>query len=183
MSQAIVDLFTYNSGQDLMKKINGGLSLDSDMLQCQKTCLCNLFWVSAVDNRNSLQCLFSQYILLILSVLMVCIIGFKFIASINFGALRAPEDHDKFIIWQVTCYTEGEASLQCMIDSLAMLKYNDKRKLILIVCDRNIIRSGNDQLMPHIVLDILGADSNLDPVPLNFVSIGEGARQGVLGPV
>ena len=183
MSQAIVDLFTYNSGQDLTKKINSGLGLDSDTLQRQKMCLRNLFWVGAVDNRNSLQCLFLQYILLVLSVLMVCIIGFKFIASINFSALRAPEDHDKFIIWQVTCYTEGEASLRCTIDSLAMLKYDDKQKLILIVCDGNIIGSGNDRPTPRIVLDILGADSNLDPVPLNFVSIGEGARQGVLGPV
>ena len=47
-----VDLFMYNSGQDLMKKINGGLSLNSDMLQHQKTCLHNLFLVSAVDNIN-----------------------------------------------------------------------------------------------------------------------------------
>ena len=47
-----VDLFTYNSGQDLMKKINSGLGLDSDMLQHQKTCLCNLFLVGAVDNIN-----------------------------------------------------------------------------------------------------------------------------------
>ena len=47
-----VDLFTYNSGQDIMKKINGGLGLDSDTLQHQKTCLCNLFLVGAADNIN-----------------------------------------------------------------------------------------------------------------------------------
>ena len=53
MSQAIVDLFMYNSGQDLTKKINAGLSLDSDTLQRQKTCLRNLFLVGAVDNREA----------------------------------------------------------------------------------------------------------------------------------
>ncbi|KAG6333627.1 hypothetical protein ID866_5463 [Astraeus odoratus] len=177
MSSAIVDLFTYNSGQDLTKKINAGLGLDSDTLERQKTCLRNLFLIGAVDNRSSPQCLFSQDILLVLSVLMVSIIAFKFIASINFGAVRAPEDHDKFVICQVPCYTEGEASLRRTIDSLAVLKYDDKRKLILIVCDGNIIGSGNDRPTPRIVLDILGADPNLDPEPLSFVSIGEGARQ------
>ena len=183
MSEMIVDLFKYNSGQDLTRKINGGLGLDSDTLQRQKTCLRNLFMIGAVDNRNSPQCLFSQYILLVLSVLMVCIIAFKFIASINFGALRAPEDHDKFVICQVPCYTEGEASLRRTIDSLAVLKYDDKRKLMLIVCDGNIIGSGNDRPTPRIVLDILGADPNLDPEALSFVSIGEGARQHNMGKV
>jgi len=139
--------------------------------------------VGAVDNRNSLQYLFSQYILLVLSILMVCIIAFKFIASINSGALRAPEDHDKFVICQVPCYTEGEASLRRTIDSLAVLKYDDKRKLILIVCDGNIIGSGNDRPMSRIELDILGADTNLDPEPLSFVLIGEGARQHNMGKV
>ena len=52
MSQVIVNLFTFNSSQDLMKKINAGLSLDSDTLQRQRTCLCNLFLVGAVDNIN-----------------------------------------------------------------------------------------------------------------------------------
>ncbi|KAI6142989.1 chitin synthase-domain-containing protein [Pisolithus tinctorius] len=177
MSSTIVDLFKINSGQDFTKKFKDGLGLDSATLESQRTCLRNLFLIGAVDNRNSPQCLFSQYILLVLSVLMVSIIGFKFIASINFGAVRAPEDHDKFVICQVPCYTEGEASLQRTINSLAVLKYDDKRKLILIVCDGNIVGSGNDCPTPHIVLDILGADPNLDPEPLSFVSIGEGARQ------
>ncbi|KAI6019144.1 glycosyltransferase family 2 protein [Pisolithus marmoratus] len=177
MSSTIVDLFKISSGQDFTKQFNNGLGLDSATLQRQRTCLRNLFVIGAVDNRNSPQCLFSQYILLVLSVLMVCIIGFKFIASINFGALRAPEDHDKFVICQVPCYTEGEASLRRTINSLAVLKYDDKRKLILIVCDGNIVGSGNDRPTPRIVLDILGADPNLDPEPLSFVSIGEGARQ------
>ncbi|KAI6030517.1 family 2 glycosyltransferase [Pisolithus orientalis] len=160
MSSTIVDLFKINSGQDFMKKFKDGLGLDSATLESQRMCLCNLFLIGA--------CLFSQYILLILSVLMVSIIGFKFIASINFGAVHAPEDHDKLVICQVPCYTEGKASLWCMINSLAVLKYDDKHKLILIVCNRNIVRSGNNHPTPHIMLDILGADPNLDPEPLSF---------------
>ncbi|KAI5986271.1 chitin synthase-domain-containing protein [Pisolithus orientalis] len=168
MSSTIIDLFKINSRQDFTKKFKDGLGLDSATLESQRMCLCNLFLISAVDNRNSPQCLFLQYILLILSVLMVCIIGFKFIASINFGAVHAPKDHDKFVICQVPCYTEGEVSLWHMINSLAVLKYDDKHKLILIVCDRNIVRSGNDRPTPCIMLDILGADLNLDPELLGF---------------
>ncbi|GAC1674769.1 MAG: hypothetical protein NVS9B9_30480 [Ktedonobacteraceae bacterium] len=40
-----------------------------------------------------------------------------------------------------------------------------------------IVGSGNDRPTPRIVLDILGADPNLDPEPLSFMSLGEGAKQ------
>ena len=108
-----------------------------------------------VDKQNSPQCLFSQYILLALalSVSMVSIITFKSIASINFSSPHAPKDHNKFMICQVLCYTEGENLLCHTIDSLMQLKYDDKHKLILIVCDSNIVSSGNDCPTPHIMLD------------------------------
>ncbi|KIJ64935.1 glycosyltransferase family 2 protein [Hydnomerulius pinastri MD-312] len=182
MDTSVVNLFKYSSGQDLTKALDN-LNIDAATLDRQKTCLRNLFLIGMVDNRNSPQCLFSQYILLALSIVMVSIIAFKFIASINFGAPRAPEDHDKFVICQVPCYTEGETSLRKTIDSLAQLKYDDKRKLILVVCDGNIVGSGNDRPTPRIVLDILGADPNIDPEPLSFLSLGEGARQHNMGKV
>ncbi|KAI6139108.1 chitin synthase-domain-containing protein [Pisolithus tinctorius] len=157
MSSTIVDLFKINSGQDFTKQFKNGLGLDSATLESQRMCLRNLFLIGAVDNRN--------------------LPLFKFIASINFRAVHAPEDHDKFMICQVPCYTEGEVSLWHTINSLAVLKYDDKCKLIFIVCDGNIVGSGNDCPTPCIMLDILGAHPNLDPEPLSFVSIGEGARQ------
>ncbi|KAK7028005.1 hypothetical protein VNI00_015092 [Paramarasmius palmivorus] len=69
------------------------------------------------------------------------------------------------------------------IDSLAQLKYDDKRKLIVVICDGMIVGSGNDRPNAAIVLDILGADPNLDPEPLSFVSLGEGAKQHNMGKV
>ncbi|KAG1844383.1 chitin synthase-domain-containing protein [Suillus subluteus] len=182
MDTSVVDLFKYNSGQDLTKQFDS-LNLDSATLESQRTCLRNLFLYGMVDNRDSPQCQFAEGILLALSILMVSIIGFKFIASINFASPRAPEDHDKFVICQVPCYTEGETSLRKTIDSLAQLKYDDKRKLILVICDGNIVGSGNDRPTPRIVLDILGADPNLNLEPLSFVSLGEGARQHNMGKV
>ena len=182
MSGDILDLFQLYGGTDITKRLNS-LKIDRNVLRWQKTCLRNLFTIGKVDNRQSPQCLFASDILLVLAVIMVAIIGFKFLASINFAAARAPEDHDKFVICQVPCYTEGDTSLRRTIDSLAQLKYDDKRKLLVVICDGMIVGSGNDRPTPRIVLDILGADPNLDPEPLSFVSLGEGAKQHNMGKV
>jgi chitin synthase len=101
---------------------------------------------------------------------------FVVLAALQLGSKRNPELQDKFVLCQVPCYTEGEDSLRRTIDSLAALNYDDKRKLIFIICDGNIIGSGNDRTTPRIVLDILGVDPKLDPEPLLFKSVGEGSR-------
>jgi chitin synthase len=184
MHGAVLDLFKFYAGTDITKRLDQlEGTIGKDVLARQKVCLRNLFLLGKVDNRNSPQCQFAKYILLVLSIIMVTVIGFKFLASINFGAARAPEDHDKFVICQVPCYTEGDSSLRRTIDSLAQMKYDDKRKLLLIICDGNIVGSGNDRPTPRIVLDILGADPNLDPEPLSFLSLGEGAKQHNMGKV
>ncbi|KAL0060142.1 hypothetical protein AAF712_013068 [Marasmius tenuissimus] len=183
MHSAVIDIFRFNSdGGDITKQLNN-LNIDSAILARQKTCLRNIFTIGKVDNRNSAQCQFATYILLAISIIMISVIGFKFLASINFGSPRAPEDHDKFVICQVPCYTEGDSSLRKTIDSLAQLKYDDKRKLLVVICDGMIVGSGNDRPTPRIVLDILGADPNLDPEPLSFVLLGEGAKQHNMGKV
>lgn len=184
MSQNVVTVFQQSAGQDVTNLIDGlSSSIGSDVLARQKTCLRNLFVIGKVDHRNSPACLFSTYILLALSIVMVAIIGFKFLGALHFSSKRAPENHDKFVICQVPCYTEGEDSLRKTIDSLAKLKYDDKRKLLLVVCDGNIIGSGNDRPTPRIVLDILGVDPNQDAEALSFLSLGEGAKQHNMGKV
>nr|XP_031861862.1 uncharacterized protein CI109_002691 [Kwoniella shandongensis]KAA5528934.1 hypothetical protein CI109_002691 [Kwoniella shandongensis] len=184
MSDQVVSLFTYNAGKDITSLLNGlSSTIGSDVVDRQKVCLRNLFIIGKVDTRDSAQCQFSTYILLALSIVMVSIIGFKFLAAVYFGSARAPENHDKFVICQVPCYTEGEDSLRRTIDSLVRLKYDDKRKLIMIICDGNIKGFGNDKPTPAIVLDILGVDPNVDPEPLSFQSLGEGAKQHNMGKV
>lgn len=182
MHDSVLDVFKFNAGTDITKKLDS-LNIDADILKRQKVCLRNLFLAGKVDNRNSVQCQFATYLLLVISIIMVSVIGFKFLASISFSSVRAPEDHDKFVICQVPCYTEGDSSLRKTIDSLAQMKYDDKRKLILVICDGNIVGSGNDRPTPRIVLDILGSDPNLDPEPLSFLSLGEGAKQHNMGKI
>ena len=184
MADQIVSIFTYNSGKDVTALIDGlGSTIGEDVVGYQRQCLRNLFLIGKLDTRDSAQCQFSTYILLALSCIMVAIIGFKFLAALHFGSTRAPENHDKFVICQVPCYTEGEESLRKTIDSLVRLKYDDKRKLIMIVCDGNIKGYGNEKPTPAIVLDILGVDPHADPEPLSFQSLGEGAKQHNMGKV
>jgi chitin synthase len=68
------------------------------------------------------------------------------------------------------------------IDSLSNLRYDDKRKLLFIICDGMIVGSGNDG-PTRIVLDILSHNTNRDPEPLSFISLGEGAKQHNMGKV
>ncbi|CAG8663379.1 6507_t:CDS:1, partial [Paraglomus occultum] len=182
MHPLIVSLFQTDAGTDITKKFNN-LGLDPTIQQQQEICLRNLFYKGVVDHRSSPQCLFSRYILLIFTGFLVAVIIFKFLAALQLGAKREPEEHDKFVICQIPCYTEGEDSLRKTLDSLAVLRYDDKRKLLFIICDGMIVGSGNDRPTPAIVLEILGVDPNLDPEPLSFLSLGDGAKQHNMGKV
>lgn len=148
-----------------------------------QVCLDNLFFVGVQDTRNSPQCLFARYILLAVSILMCSVIAFKFFAALQFGGKNVPENLDKFVICQVPAYTEDEDSLRRAIDSAARMKYDDKRKLLVVICDGMIIGQGNDRPTPRIVLDILGVSETVDPEPLSFESLGEGMKQHNMGKV
>ncbi|KAI8991487.1 chitin synthase-domain-containing protein [Mycotypha africana] len=182
MSQPVVDLFQQKAGSDITNEFNK-LPLDAATKQRQLVCLRNLFFVGFVDSRNSTKCQFSTYLLLIVTILLCAVIAFKFIAAIRLGGKRAPEEHDKFVICQITCYTEDEESLRKTIDSISKLDYDDKRKLLFVICDGMIVGSGNDLPTPRIALNILGVDPQVDPEPLSFVSVGEGSKQHNMGKI
>ncbi|KAF9364507.1 hypothetical protein BGX34_001337 [Mortierella sp. NVP85] len=182
MDKEVMGLFATSAGEDVTEKFRG-LPLDAAMKNTMMICLRNLFFVGRVDERTSFRCQFANYMLLVPSILIVCTIGFKFLAALQLGSKREPEEHDKFIILQVPCYTEGEESLRKTLDSLAALRYDDKRKLLFVIADGMIIGSGNDRPTPRIVLDILGVDPNIDPEPLSFLSLGDGNKQHNMGKV
>lgn len=182
MDQSVVDLFQKSAGSDVTKDWEN-LDIDPAERRRMQLCLDNLFFVGATDTRNSPQCLFAQYILLAISILLCSVIGFKFFAALQFSKKNIPENLDKFVICQVPAYTEDEDSLRRAIDSAARMKYDDKRKLLVIVCDGMIIGQGNDRPTPRIVLDILGVSETVDPEPLSFESLGEGMKQHNMGKV
>ena len=182
MDPLVVDLFQEQAGKDVTKYWNA-LAIDEGMRGRMQLCLDNLFYVGDVDTRNSVKCHFAEYLMLAISILLCSVIGFKFFAALQFGIKNVPENLDKFVICQVPAYTEDEDSLRRAIDSAARMKYDDKRKLLVIICDGMIIGQGNDRPTPRIVLDILGVADTVDPEPLSFESLGEGMKQHNMGKV
>ncbi|KAI0650874.1 chitin synthase [Trametes meyenii] len=184
LNSDIVDIFKQQPGQDITKSLNTVLaSLDSNTRNANMNCISNLFYMGKPDFRNSARCQVQNVLLLVISIILMVSIGVKFLAALQLSPKRNPEMLDKFVLCQVPCYTEGEESLRRTVDSLAALNYDDKRKLIFIICDGNIIGTGNDRTTPRIVLDILGVDPKLDPEPLLYKAIGEGSKQLNYGKV
>ncbi|KAJ3357857.1 hypothetical protein HDU83_002985 [Entophlyctis luteolus] len=146
-------------------------------------CMNNMFYIGTIDHRNDVSCQVSNGILLTATIILCLVIGVKFVTALQFGTLKDPEEHDKFVICQIPCYTEGTESLTNTLESIALLRYDDKRKLIFVICDGMIIGSGNDRPTPRIVLDILGVDPLADPDLLSFESLGEGDKQHNMGKV
>ncbi|QRV88190.1 chitin synthase [Ceratobasidium sp. AG-Ba] len=131
--------FLSSTVTDLFKHALAKMSPDDGAKLYQ--CMKNLFYVGKTDFHKTAKCQFS-------GILLLCLLG---------------------------CYPgqlTGELSPEAMdkrrIGSLAALKYDDKRKLLFLICDGNIIGSGNDRPIPRIALDILGVDPALDPEPPRF---------------
>lgn len=182
MDPLLTQLFSEKAGYDVTK-FWLELPFDAGMRARMQLCLDNLFFVGHVDTRNSPRCQFARYFILAISIMLCTIITFKFLAAMQFGKKNLPENLDKFIICQVPAYTEDEDSLRRAIDSMARMRYDDKRKLLLVICDGMIIGQGNDRPTPRIVLDILGVPESVDPEPLSFESLGEGMKQHNMGKV
>ncbi|ORE08046.1 chitin synthase [Rhizopus microsporus var. microsporus] len=184
LSDVVKDLFTHFSGTDATSKwemYKDRMSLEQQ--QQNMNCLDNYFFIGHVDPRDTARCMFTNYMLLACAMLMCAVILVKFLAALQFGSTPVPEDHDKFVICQVPCYTEGEESIRKTINSLAVMNYDDKRKLLFIIADGMIMGSGNDRPTPRIVLDVLGYNMANEPEPRMFKSVGEGSKQLNYGKV
>ncbi|KAH7887285.1 glycosyltransferase family 2 protein [Phlebopus sp. FC_14] len=180
----ITDVFKQQAGQDVSSNLNKVIAgLDSQTAAANVNCIKNMFYLGETDFRKTPRCLVQNYMLLVFTSIICASIVLKFLSALQLTGKRSPEMLDKFVLCQIPCYTEGEDSLRRTIDSLAALNYDDKRKLLFIICDGNIIGSGNDRTTPRIVLDILGVDPKVDPEPLLFRSIGEGSKQVNYGKV
>lgn len=189
LDSKITDLIQRQPGQDLTVDINRII----DSSQGNKTqyayyrnnlnCIQQTFYKGIPDFRYSPRCQVNNWILLGFTVLLCSVIAIKFISALQFGSKKRPSPQDKFVICQVPAYTEGEDSLRKALDSLTALEYDNKRKLIVVICDGIIVGAGNDRPTPKIVLDILGVDPKVDPPALPFKSVGTGSEQLNYGKV
>ncbi|KAL2159425.1 hypothetical protein VTH06DRAFT_2430 [Thermothelomyces fergusii] len=182
MDPLVVKLFQERSGDDITE-LWEALGIDANLKKAMQLCLDNLFYVADLDTRASVKCKFAEYLVLAVSILLASVIAFKFFAALQFSTKDMPENLDKFVMCQIPVYTEDEESIRRALDSAARMHYDDKRKLIVIICDGMIIGQGNDRPTPRIVLDILGVSETVDPEPLSFESLGEGLKQHNMGKV
>ena len=182
MDDNVVQLFQRQKGTDVTR-LWEQLNIDGDVKRRMKTCLDNIFYLGDLDTRNSVRCKFAEYLVLAISALLASIIAFKFFAALQFGSKPMPENLDKFIMCQIPAYTEDEESLRRAIDSAARMRYDDKRKLLVVICDGMIVGAGNDRPTPRIVLDIMGVSETVKSEPLSFESLGEGLKQHNMGKV
>jgi chitin synthase len=181
LDEKLVDLVKDNAGQDITEDFGNQLNDTAQAYNLQ--CLDNLFYVGRTDFRKTAKCQVNDYILLAVTIILCSVIVIKFLAALQLGSRKRPANQDKFVICQVPAYTEGEDSLRKSLDSLTALSYDNKRKLICVVCDGMIVGGGNDRPTPKIVLDILGVDPKVDPPALPFWSVGEGSQQLNYGKV
>ncbi|ORZ30769.1 chitin synthase-domain-containing protein [Catenaria anguillulae PL171] len=181
LPQGVLDFVVSNAGKDLTKEEKFMTMWRSD--SALRNCFNNLFIVGIVDERRTPRCQVTNWVLLGFSCILVAVIFVKFLAALQVGRKPMPENLDKFVVLQVPCYTEDEVSLRKTLDSLATTRYDDKRKLLVIICDGNVIGSGNDRPTPRIVLDILGVDPEHDPEPKAYFSLGENMKQYNMGKV
>jgi chitin synthase len=175
------DMVKSNAGTDLSEDFSNNLNSTAQIYNLQ--CLDNVFYVGKTDFRKTVKCQINDYILLAVTIVLCSVIVIKFLAALQLGSRKRPANQDKFVICQVPAYTEGEDQIRKGLDSLTALAYDNKRKLICVICDGMIVGGGNDRPTPKIVLDILGVDPKVDPPALPFWSVGEGSQQLNYGKV
>ncbi|CAG8188117.1 unnamed protein product [Penicillium salamii] len=178
LPSSLTTLFKDNMGEDVTDKWQ-----DTDDFKNAQTCLDYVFYVGKVDFRDSPRCTVNNWILLSFTILICAVVLVKFLAALQLGSKRRPTPQDKFVICMVPAYTEGENDLRKGLDSLTALQYDNKRKLIFVICDGMIVGGGNDRPTPKIVLDILGVDPKMDPPALPCKSLGDGSDQLNYGKV
>jgi len=177
LDDTLVTLVKENPGSDITTQYNNWFRGNSSVAYENLKCLDNVFYVGKTDFRDTPRCQVNNYILLAFTIILCAVILVKFLAALQFGPKRRPAAQDKFVICQVPAYTEGEDHLRKALDSLASLAYDNKKKLICVICDGMITGGGNDRPTPKIVLDILGVDPKIDPPALPFKSVGQGNDQ------
>ncbi|KAJ5899272.1 Fungal chitin synthase [Penicillium taxi] len=172
LPSAVTTLFKNYAGTDVTDKWQ-----DTTEFKNAERCLNYVFYKGIVDFRGDARCTVNNWLLLSFTILICSVVLIKFLAALQLGSKRVPSPQDRFVICLVPAYTEGEDALRKGLDSLTALQYDNKRKLLFVICDGMIVGGGNDRPTPKIVLDILGVDPKVDPPALPFKSIGQGSDQ------
>ncbi|RHZ59316.1 hypothetical protein Glove_364g56 [Diversispora epigaea] len=98
--------------------------------------------------------------------------------GVNKGVSMDNLDNDLFTVLLVTCYSEDEAGIRCTCESMAATDYPDDRKLLFLVCDGEIVGSGNDKSTPDICVGLMEIEpAYRDPAPQSYIAVASGMKQ------
>lgn len=171
----VEDMFQDYSGQDITDRFK---ALDRDTQEDVMQCLDNAFKYGDLDFRHTAKCQAANVILLAMAGILTSVTLIKFLTSIRFGRKSLPSPQDRFVVCQVPVYTEGEDEIRLALDSLTNLNYDNRRKLLVLLCDGMVTGGGNERPTPEILLDMLGVDpQHVDPEPKAYHAIGEGSKE------
>jgi cellulose synthase/poly-beta-1,6-N-acetylglucosamine synthase-like glycosyltransferase len=154
-------------------------------------CMNNIFYIGTVDNRNSLRCRLSNIILVAASGVIAFVILFKFLAALFiFGGNNNPQQINKYVMIQISCYTEGKESLEATLNSIAVTRFDDNYKFAVVICDGMVTGGENSRSTPDLVLEILyGSEGAANEAkekahePMVYFAVGEGYRAENRGQV
>ncbi|KAF4996850.1 hypothetical protein FDECE_12286 [Fusarium decemcellulare] len=189
LNESITDLWKKRPGQNIKKALDEMISLTANNKTAQTNvmrtwnCIQNRFYKGKTDFRESARCQVNNWVLLSFMIMVCVVVLAKFLAALRFGSKYRPSAQDKFVICQIPAYTEDENSLRKALDSLSDLNYDNKHKLICVICDGVVVGSGNDRPTHKLLLDILGVDPRVDPPALPCQSVGAGSSQLNYGKV
>jgi len=85
---------------------------------------------------------------------------------------------DKYVICLVTCYSEGKESLQLTLNAIASTTYDDRKKLLFVIADGEVVGVGNKKSTPEIACSMIYEDPALGKAePKSYLAVATGERQ------
>lgn len=97
LNASIANVWTAQPGTDITGAIKE-LGIDAPTLKTNMDCIQTLFYVGETDFRDTPRCQVQPNLLLAFSILIMLTILVKFLAALQFGSKRLPEQRDKFVI-------------------------------------------------------------------------------------
>ncbi|KAJ3247630.1 hypothetical protein HDU78_003743 [Chytriomyces hyalinus] len=97
---------------------------------------------------------------------------------LNDASKRTRSTANPPVIFQVTCYSESEASIRQTLESLASTDYPDSGKLLFVVADGLVTGAGNAESTPNAILNLMSMTTFADePLPKAYISVCSGRKR------
>ncbi|RKP21615.1 hypothetical protein ROZALSC1DRAFT_11206 [Rozella allomycis CSF55] len=168
------------AGKDASREI-----MENPILSNVIGCLDQLYFVGMIDVLEP-GCVASRLVIIISTVILFIIVVTKFISAVVFnwfisnslGKISRTKIPKSNVVMLVTCYSEGTESLKTTFDSLVATDYDNRKKLLFVIADGNVMGSGNAKSTPELCKDLMEYEPwSTDPVPQAYCSIAEGPKQ------